>query len=84
MEIAEYIRERQDLFEQRSKLEKTGELIPLIYEGYGFIRREVEKNNKELNHQAITDINLLEGFLVTFIQYGKDFKMLRNIEAIVG
>jgi len=86
MTIEDFIGKRFDDFWDKNKvnLPEKVHASQVVQEGYSFICKKIKAEHKELTPQAVTDINLLEGFLITFIQHANDFEQLRKIEAIIG
>jgi hypothetical protein len=81
MLIRNYIVQKRD--ERVYEISNT-EVVPLLIEAYKYIEIVIRKNHKEMSPRCISDINLLDAFVVNFIQHSMNFEVLHNIEAIIG
>jgi len=77
--IDKYCLERIEVRKKDSASHNTA-----LTSGFQYISSEIRNRYNELNNEAIVEVGILEGFLVTFLAYCSDKEALKRVEAIIG
>jgi precorrin-6B methylase 2 len=67
-------------FQEHEKVEAAN----ILREGYKLIANVAAREHETITPKAVAHINILEGFLITFVQHSYSYKHVQKLEAVIG